>query len=176
MRLCSVEGCNKKHDSHGYCGMHSMRVRRTGNPYTVVNEFNGSYNNKEYGVWNAMKNRCSNKNTSQYKYYGARGIKVCSKWSNSFNSFLNDMGKRPFEGAQIDRIDNNKGYYPENCRWTTASGNARNRRNNKVNTFMVNVMRDLYKRGFMITVISSIFGISSTLTGYIVKETIWREI
>lgn len=83
----------------------------------------------EYNCWKALKNRCLNPKNIQYKNYGGRGITVCERWLNFIN-FYEDMGNRP-EGCQIDRIDNNKGYCKENCRWTTNKINNRNRRNNK---------------------------------------------
>lgn len=81
----------------------------------------------EYQAWNHMKQRCYNKNDSRYKHYGARGIKVCSRWFNSFNNFYDDMKKRP-EGLTLDRIDNDDDYTPENCRWTDYTTQSRNQR------------------------------------------------
>lgn len=87
------------------------------------------YNTKEYRCWRALKSRCNNPNHAQYKDYGGRGITVCERW-NAFLNFYEDMGKSP-EGSEIDRIDNNKGYFKENCRWTTRKTNSRNRRSTK---------------------------------------------
>lgn len=81
----------------------------------------------EYKIWQSMKQRCTNTNRSTYKYYGGRGISVCTEWRNSFDSFLRDIGHRPSPYHQIDRIDNNKGYSKDNCRWTTRDENLKNR-------------------------------------------------
>lgn len=83
---------------------------------------------REYDVWSSMKARCYNKNDRRYNGYGSRGIKVCDRWLESFDNFIEDMGKKPFDNAQLDRIDNDGDYTPENCRWTTPFDNVMNRR------------------------------------------------
>jgi lambda repressor-like predicted transcriptional regulator len=66
-----------------------------------------------------MKERCENTNAESFPNYGARGITVCEKWSNSFVAFLNDMGPRPSKKHSIDRKENCGNYEPGNCRWAT---------------------------------------------------------
>lgn len=80
-----------------------------------------------YHSWAGMKARCSNPNQKSYKYYGGRGIKVCQRWLDSFENFLEDMGERP-EGKTLDRRDNDGNYEPDNCRWATAKQQSSNRR------------------------------------------------
>lgn len=84
-----------------------------------------------YAVWSSMKSRCYRKNNDSYSIYGGRGIKVCDRWKHSFDNFLKDMGDRPSINHSIDRIDNDKGYSPYNCRWATQIEQENNKRNNK---------------------------------------------
>lgn len=82
----------------------------------------------EYTTWKNMVYRCYNNNSINYHSYGGRGIKVCDRWLESFDNFYEDMGKRPSSKHQLDRIDNNDNYRPDNCRWILAHQNANNRR------------------------------------------------
>jgi hypothetical protein len=79
-----------------------------------------------YNSWLAMHYRCSHERNGAYHKYGAKGIKVCDRWS-SFRNFLEDMGKRP-EGTSLDRLDRDADYEPTNCRWATMAQRSANRK------------------------------------------------
>ncbi len=81
---------------------------------------------RTYKSWENMKQRCFNQNNDAYERYGGRGISVCDSWL-AFANFLDDMGPR-LEGCTLDRIDNEKGYSPDNCKWSTPKQQANNRR------------------------------------------------
>jgi hypothetical protein len=83
-----------------------------------------------YNSWKSLRQRCCNPNATGYRYYGGRGIKVCERWKNSFDNFLEDMGNRPGKEYSIERKDNNKGYEPGNCVWATKVEQMNNRKNN----------------------------------------------
>lgn len=82
----------------------------------------------EYRTWVGIRNRCRNPKAPGYELYGGRGIKVCDRWLESFENFLEDLGTRPPK-MSLDRIDVNGDYSPENCRWTDIKTQNRNKRN-----------------------------------------------
>lgn len=132
--FCSIDGCNRKHNSHGYCSMHFGRLLRNGDPNLYVRRRTGEMvNNKtEYYTYNHMHRRCECENDPDFKSYGCRGIVVCKRWCgpDGFHMFLKDMVKKPSKKHSLDRINVDGGYCPENCRWAEPwiqSSNTRTR-------------------------------------------------
>ena len=88
----------------------------------------------EYVVWAHMRQRCLNPKTKDAGNYHERGITVCERWSD-FKNFLSDMGPRPSSGHSIERVNNDLGYSPDNCKWAERREQNENKRNNRWLTF-----------------------------------------
>ena len=128
---CSLCGCERevsgesmRHGASASCGCRTRggigdRTRRHGMSGSLI-----------YGVWQAMVRRCHNPNTDSFQSYGGRGILVCDRW-RTFEGFIADMGMPP-AGMTLDRIDCDKGYSKDNCRWASWTTQQRNRRNNRI--------------------------------------------
>lgn len=84
----------------------------------------------EYRAWQTMRLRCTNPKNAAWPAYGGRGITVCERWLDDPTNFYRDMGPKPSPAHELDRIDNDAGYSPENCRWVLRKINDRNRRSN----------------------------------------------
>lgn len=118
--------CNVTRRHTKSCGCDQDAARKLSFP--VHGHSAGSGRSPTYKSWQAMIARCTNpKHPAYQKYYAGRGIKVCDRWRNSFEAFLEDMGERP-EKMTLDRINGDGNYEPSNCRWADVFTQARNRR------------------------------------------------
>jgi len=100
---------------------------------TIHGNATRSHKSRTYETWRGMIARCEDPLNKRYNNYHSKGITVCEEWHN-FNVFLESMGERP-EGLTLDRKDNSKGYYKDNCRWATVYEQANNRSNNNLQTY-----------------------------------------
>lgn len=123
-RVCLRRGMTKS------CGCLSRETSRDRN---LVHGYSGT---RVYRIWSHIKSRCYEPTNVGYELYGGRGVKVCQRWMESFAAFLEDMGDPPTDKHSIDRINSDGDYTPENCRWATSTQQNRNRRNNRVITYL----------------------------------------
>lgn len=121
-KVLTVTGNSLQKENTKSCGCLNLELigarRRT----------HGKSKTPEYVSWCAMKHRCCNPKGSDYQAYGGRGIKVCKRWLHSFENFLADMGPKPTPAHELDRINNDRGYSPSNCRWVTRKKQCQNQR------------------------------------------------
>lgn len=131
------------------------------------NKKHGMTNTRLYEIWSSVKQRCYNKKSMAYKYYGGRGIAVCDEWVNDFQAFyVWAMANGYRDDLTIDRIDNNKGYSPDNCRWATYKTQENNRTNNMIVEYK--------GQKYTVSQLSKILGISQPTLNWRIKHN-WAE-
>lgn len=126
---------------------------------------------REHGIWIRMRARCENPSHKDYPWYGARGITVSQEWQ-SFDAFIADMGDAP-AGFSIDRIDNNKGYSKENCRWADSYTQARNKRNTRLTMGQALEIRQMRDAGASIKTIAKAYSVSQPCISHVISGRTW---
>lgn len=121
-----------------------------------------------------MFTRCRNPNHEAHYRYGGAGIDVCERWE-SFENFLMDMGERP-AGTSIDRIDNARGYEPDNCRWATKLEQSRNRRTTKITEAMALEVLGRLEHGERVCSVARRMGLHSSAVTKIKLGQRWSEL
>ena len=128
---CVVSGALLRNKHTRSCGCLEKEVKKAG-----TNKKHGKFYTRLSSIWRDMKKRCYCPNAGNYKHYGARGITICDEWLHNFQAFWDwAMANGYQDDLSIDRIDNDKGYSPDNCRWATQKAQVNNRRSNHYITF-----------------------------------------
>ena len=126
-----------------------------------------------YLAWCNMKTRCDNPNSTQYPWYGARGVTYCDAWKG-FEAFYADLFSSWFPGAVFDRIDGDRNYTPANCRWVSTAESVQNRSMNKLTKEDVTDIRRQYESGeHTQTALASHYGVSQSQISDIVRGNSW---
>lgn len=127
--VCECGVSKDVHKSHLYSGASKCCGCVGDAKVTERNQKHDLSYTSEHSSWKRIKQRCYNINSPDYKDYGAVGILVDEVWRNSFEQFYKDMGPKPEDGQRwsVGRVDNSKGYAPDNCRWETDEQQARNK-------------------------------------------------
>lgn len=123
-RLKQIRGMHLLNSRSQSCGCYSAELAKVRE--TTHGEARGT-RSREYRAWRAAKARCFNTKHRRYKDWGGRGVTMCERWRDSFQAFLEDMGRCP-PGMVLDRQENDDDYKPGNCRWTTPIVSNQNRR------------------------------------------------
>lgn len=124
-KIITVCGYNIENENTTSCGC--LKKETTSRMFKT----HGFSKTRLYRIWTSMKKRCYNLKNSEYDNYGKRGIRMCSSWRDDFQVFYDwAMANGYDDSLTIDRIDVNKGYSSDNCRWADAKTQARNKRNN----------------------------------------------
>lgn len=128
---------------------------------------------REFNSWRSARHRCTNPRAQSWSNYGGRGIMMCERWVDDFESFLADMGPCP-AGRSLDRRDNARGYEPSNCRWATAKEQGRNTRQS-TDRQIVNCIKLLLRQGVRREVVMKSLGVGRGVIDRIIAGQTWSD-
>ena len=157
---------NVKQGKSKSCGCLRVAVSAT------INLSHGKTGSKTYKIWAGMKRRCNNPNEKFYSHYGGRGIRVDPAWEKSFPQFLADMGECP-DGHSIERLDVDRGYSKDNCKWIPESQQSRNTRKSKLTMADAMQIRSLVAAGGHAPSVARQYGVDRTMVNKIVRGECW---
>lgn len=175
---CKTEVVRQKHNGLRDLSCGCIRYELSSKAITKHGDSNkrSKYKNL-FGIWARMRDRCNRKTNEDYKYYGGKGIIVETIWDDYLKfkkwSLLN--GYEPNKNLQIDRIDGNKNYCPENCRWVSPTINQRNRDCVILNTEKANEIRVLLTKDINISEIANMYGVHPDTIKDIKKGKTWQH-
>jgi hypothetical protein len=167
----TVRGAVLRRNDTRSCGC-SMDESKTKHGH--IWRYNGKrYRSPTYISWAGMLTRCRNSKQRSYAEYGGRGIAVCERWL-AFENFLADMGERP-PGLTLDRIDNDGGYEPGNCRWATTKEQRANQRRHGHKLFSrdATAIRNDTRRQH---IIAAEYGVSTAMVSRIKSRKAWQNV
>ena len=175
---CKIEVVRQKHNGLRDLSCGCIRYELSSKAITKHGDSNKKSKYKNlFGIWARMRDRCNRKTNEDYKYYGGKGIIVESIWDDYLEfkkwSLLN--GYEPNKNLQIDRIDGNKNYCPENCRWVSPTINQRNRDCVILNTEKANEIRVLLAKDINISEIANMYGVHPDTIKDIKKGKTWQH-
>lgn len=170
--VCTFPGCNKPQVARGLCVACYSRLKRNG---SSERKKDGRFSHPLYALWSQMKQRCSNPHMANFKYYGAKGVKVCERWQE-FWQFAADMGARPSPLHTIERLDGDKDYEPGNCCWALQRQQARNKRNVKLTDEIVRQIKARSRRGEKCHVIAASLALNYQTVNSVINGQSWADV
>jgi len=156
------------------CGCYSNKLIAKAN--TVHGDTTNNKISKLYIIYENIKTRCYNKNHKSYKYYGGRGIKVCDMWQKNYLIFkIWAISHGYKKRLTIDRINNDRNYEPNNCKFSTKKEQAQNRKTTKMNWTAIKMIRELFKIGYTRKELFGMFDITYRSLCYILNNKRWKN-